>query len=140
MKTICLLTICLPLVPSLSFANGGGYFRGGVVSSGNVELFEPSGTDKVAILDEELIITPRPNSASVRIKYQMKNLTDKPVKVEFGFPIEEMKERATMQEVGKPVPPPAKKLEYCRDYKISLTEAKQTGAEFRACTGAVLGF
>ncbi len=132
MKTIPLLSICLALVPTATFANGGGYFRGGVAKSGNVELFEPSGTDKVAILDEELIITARPNGASVRIRYQMKNISDKPVKVEFGFPIEEMKERKMFPGEGTPEKATPKKLEYCRNYKISLSDTNKTGAEFRS--------
>ncbi len=131
MKNLPLLLSCLAALPSLLHANGGGYLRGGLAKSGNVELFEPSGTDQVAILDEELIITPRPQSAAVKIRYQMKNVTDKSVKVEFGFPVEELKQRNLYQAEGKTTKSPAPKLEYCRNYHIAISDAKAAAADFR---------
>lgn len=71
------------------FANGGGYFRGGIERSGDVTGFEPEQTDNIRMLDEKLTIAFGREEASVEIHYLMRNVSDKKVKVRFGFPVEE---------------------------------------------------
>lgn len=72
----------------VALANGGGYSRGGVESSGSIQGFEPKQTDKVQILDEQLTITLGPESAAVEVRYLMKNVSESKAKVRFGFPVE----------------------------------------------------
>lgn len=77
------------LMPGVLWANAGGYFRGGVESSGTLGAFEPSQLQAVRILDERLTVDLGENGADVDVRYVMRNETDKRVKVRFGFPIEE---------------------------------------------------
>ncbi|MEM7384174.1 MAG: DUF4424 family protein [Verrucomicrobiota bacterium] len=72
---------------SAASGNGGG-FRYGIAFTGGVAPFEPSGTERVQILDEKLDITLYEQDAEVRVRYVMKNITRKKVEVTFGFPIE----------------------------------------------------
>jgi len=76
-------------LPCLLWANAGGYFRGGVESSGTLGGFEPSQLQAVQILDENLTVDFDENGAEVDVRYVMRNETDRRVKVRFGFPIEE---------------------------------------------------
>ena len=84
MFPVAIVISSLPL-----WANGGGYYRGGVESSGTVSAFEPSQTQAVRILDEQLTVDLGEKEAEVQVRYIMRNITDKRVKVRFGFPIEE---------------------------------------------------
>ena len=70
-------------------ANGGGYFRGGVESTGDVAGFEPKATENIRMLDEKLTISLGQKEADVEVRYLMRNETNKKVKVRFGFPVEE---------------------------------------------------
>ncbi len=102
-------------------ANGGGYYRGGVQSAGDVAGFEPSATENVRILDEKLTITLGPKEADVEVRYLMRNETDKKVKVRFGFPVEESfdDDEMGMEPSAKKKPADGKKLEYCKHYQIT---------------------
>lgn len=77
------------LMPGALWANAGGYFRGGVESSGTLGGFEPRQLQNVKILDEKLEVVMRENRAEVDVRYVLRNETDKRVRVRFGFPIEE---------------------------------------------------
>ena len=77
------------LSAGLVWGNGGGYVHGGLRASGNIAGFEPVATDHVRILDETLWIRAGKTSAQVEVRYLMRNVTDKRVKVRFGFPLEE---------------------------------------------------
>lgn len=80
------LALALLSLPTLVFANGGGYAHG-LKFTGNPVPFEPQGVDQVEILDEQLSIVLEPEEAWVRVDYRMKN-TGKKTKVTFGFPVE----------------------------------------------------
>ena len=73
----------------LLHANGGGYVRGGIENTGDVSGFEPKATENIRILDEKLTVGLGPNEADVEVRYLMRNMTGKKVKVRFGFPVEE---------------------------------------------------
>jgi len=77
------------LLPCALQANGGGFFRGGVESSGTLGGFEPSHLQAVRIVDEQLTVDLGEAGADVNVRYIMRNETDERVKVRFGFPIEE---------------------------------------------------
>lgn len=77
------------LRPCALQANGGGFFRGGVESSGTLGGFEPSHLQAVRIIDEQLTVDLGEDGADVNVRYIMRNETDERVKVRFGFPIEE---------------------------------------------------
>ena len=70
-----------------ALANGGGYSFG-VTFTGSVAPFQAAGTEKVRILEEKLDVALRSGDAVVVVRYQMKNVTDEPVAVRFGFPVE----------------------------------------------------
>lgn len=116
-----------------AFANGGGYFRGGVKRTGDVAGFEPKETEKIRILDEKLTVALGPKSADVEVRYLMRIETDKKVKVRFGFPVEESFDEDLMTEVGKDGPKKTKQLKYCQNYVITaagkLVTAKWRGEE-----------
>ena len=101
----------------LLHANGGGYFRGGIEHAGDVAGFEPKATENIRILDEKLTVNLGAKQADVEVRYLMKNVTDKKVKVRFGFPVEESVDQDLMGEEKKA--PDAKKLNYCRNYQIT---------------------
>ena len=67
--------------------NGGGY-RYGVQFTGSVAPFEPTEVEHVQIIDEQLSIALGDESADVEVRYVMKNVINRRVKVTFGFPIE----------------------------------------------------
>lgn len=109
------------LIPSMLWANGGGYFRPGLGSAGSITLFEPKGTQHVQMVDEVLTIDVGPESAEVSIDYRMKNLRDKKSKVEFGFPVE------SLVSTYRPDNMPFQKINYCENYKISIGEKDVEG-------------
>ncbi|MES2924352.1 MAG: DUF4424 family protein [Verrucomicrobiota bacterium] len=98
------------------FANGGGYFRGGVERAGDVAGFEPKETENIRILDEKLTVALGPKSADVEVRYLMRNETDKKVKVRFGFPVEESFDKDLTGAATK-----TDKLRYCQNYVISAS-------------------
>jgi hypothetical protein len=130
MKTILSLAACTLLSCQTAFSNGGGYVRGGVASTGNISLFEPSETEKVAIMDEQLTISPRGGSTHVSVRYLMQNTTGSKAKVQFGFPVEEQFHLSTM-EVPPQVHPMPDKLSYCKDYRV-LINGKEIATKFKA--------
>jgi hypothetical protein len=119
MKTSRFLVCWAILSAQQTFANGGGYFRGGVEQAGDIAGFEPQETEKIRILDEKLTVSLGENSADVEVRYLMRNETDKKVKVRFGFPVEESFDN----EMGIASPDgPAKEtktLRYCHNYAIT---------------------
>jgi hypothetical protein len=100
-------------------ANGGGYFRGGVENTGDIAGFEPKATENIRILDENLTIRLGPKEAEVEVRYLMRNVTDKKVKVRFGFPVEESADRNLMGEPDRDKAPDPKRLAYCKNYQIT---------------------
>lgn len=117
MKTRVLLASGILLASaSTLLANGGGYFRGGVENTGDVAGFEPKATENIRILDEKLTVKLGAKEADVEVRYLMKNVTDKKVKVRFGFPVEESIDSELMTD--KPSVPDPKKLKYCKGYAI----------------------
>lgn len=132
MKTLALpLALCALVLASGDpvLANGGGYFTGGVSSSGNVLGFEPEATEKIRILDELLTVKLGPNSAAVSVRYLMKNVTGEPATVRFGFPVEEIgggedigDEEGNIDIEGidpEYLPKPHRELGYCRNYRAT---------------------
>lgn len=137
MKSVILLALAATTLPLL--ANGGGYFRGGVARTGDVELFEPSEVEKIRILDEKLTVAFGREEAAVEVRYLMRNETGKKVKVRFGFPVEELFDNDMMGEGGRADPEQATKsdkLKYCRDYVLTAggkpVKAKWQGEEKQA--------
>ncbi|HEX7261407.1 MAG TPA: DUF4424 family protein [Luteolibacter sp.] len=117
------------LTPSV-FANGGGYFRGGMERAGDVTGFEPQETEKIRILDEKLTVALGPKSADVEVRYLMRNETDKKVKVRFGFPVEESFDRELMVADYEDGAKKTKDLRYCQNYVIT-SSGKAIAAEWR---------
>ncbi len=111
-----LLTTISPVL-----ANGGGYFRGGVENTGDIAGFEPQATENIRLLDEKLDIKVGKESAKVEVRYLMKNVTDKRVKVRFGFPVEEARNPELMGLPEDKAPDP-ENLQYCRDYQITASD------------------
>ena len=118
-KLPMLLLACLVLGIPSARANGGGYFRGGLESAGDVSGFEPEQTDKIRILDEKLIARLGSKSAAVEVRYLMRNETAKKVKVSFGFPVEESFDRDFMVPVGQSGTRKTNSLRYCNDYRVT---------------------
>lgn len=114
MKAVVLILFGLGAV---ALGNGGGYFRGGVTGVGDVKGFEPKHTEKVRIVDERLTARLGLASAEVEVRYRMRNLTDRPVKVRFGFPVEESVGGAEY-EVNQGLVGSDGTLQYCRNYRI----------------------
>jgi len=115
-------------------ANGGGYFRGGGENTGDVSGFEPKATENIRILDEKLTVKLGPKEADVEVRYLMKNVTDKKVKVRFGFPGEESFDRELMGEPGNEKLPDGKKLAYCKNYQITAA-GSQVKADWQGEVG-----
>lgn len=109
-----LVTTAAPL-----HANGGGYFRGGLKQAGDLLGFEPHATEKIRMVDEQLLINLRQKEAGVEIQYLMRNETDQKVKIRFGFPVEELSDRDLMGEPLPALPVTTDKLEYCQDYSVT---------------------
>lgn len=93
-------------MPCALWANAGGYHYGGVESSGSVGGFEPKHLQAVRILDEQLTVDLREDGADVKVRYIMRNETDRKVKVRFGFPIEESVGRTLISYPGEVEPVP----------------------------------
>jgi hypothetical protein len=100
-------------------ANGGG-FRYGVEFTGGVAPFEPSGTERVQIIDEKLDITLYEGDAEVHVRYVMKNITGRKAKVTFGFPLEATEPviYAKDQKVTTKIMA-ERSAKYCRDYQVT---------------------
>jgi len=103
----------------IACGNGGGYITGGVRATGGVVGFEPVATGHVRILDETLVIRAGRDSATVEVRYLMRNMTDKRVRVRFGFPIEESSADSPYRAVGDPAPASHKSPLYCKNYQIA---------------------
>ncbi len=86
-----LTALGLCLWTQIALANGGGYAFG-VKFTGTVAPFQASGTKYVRILEEKLDIDLRRTDASVVVRYTMRNIADAPVLVQFGFPVEAIRE------------------------------------------------
>lgn len=115
------LTLVFMVLVEVCFANGGGYFRGGVERVGDIAGFEPMHTEKIRILDEKLTVALGVKSADVEVRYLMRNETDKKVKVRFGFPVEESFDQEMMIEAGQDSSKKTKLLRYCQDYVITAS-------------------
>ncbi len=111
--------VCLFALDRPVHANGGGYFRGGVENTGDVAGFEPKATENIRILDEKLTIRLGPKQADVEVRYLMRNITDKKVRVRFGFPVEESFDRSFMGEPERNKESDGKRLAYCKNYRIT---------------------
>jgi hypothetical protein len=111
------ISLMLSITLSIAHANGGGYFRGGAENTGNIKGFEPKATGNIQILDEKLHIKAGKKQAAVEVRYLMKNMTDKKVKVRFGFPIEESFGNANAYNPSEEIKhtTPA----YCKNYQIT---------------------
>ncbi len=97
-------------------ANGGGYQRGGVRSTGAIEGFEPRNTEDIRIVDEDLLIELNRDSVDVVVKYLFRNESDTRVKARFGFPVEELAEKSLF---GEDEPKERAKVpEYLKNYRI----------------------
>jgi len=110
------------IAQGLAFGNGGGYHRPGVGATGAIAGFEPVATEHVRIVDETLLIRAGVNSAMVEVRYLMRNMTDKKVKVRFGFPIEET--TGSFEPFGgypdiDRTPSSHKSPMYCKNYEIT---------------------
>lgn len=117
MKRFLTFSSCLLSVTSIALANGGGYYRGGVETAGDVTGFEPSNTENIRILDEKLTVLLGPKHAEVEVRYLMRNESPKKTTVRFGFPVEESVDGSDFDE--KQMQPNPEKLLYCRDYKAT---------------------
>jgi hypothetical protein len=84
---VSLCALSASLWASTAGANGGGYAFG-VTFTGGIAPFQAMGTENVQILDEQLDIQLRRLDAAVVVRYSMRNPSDQPVKVRFGFPVE----------------------------------------------------
>lgn len=87
MKTVFWMGAVLGVLAGSVWGNGGGYHYG-VRFTGTVKPFEPSGVEKVAILEEKLEIELGRSEAVVKVRYRMKNMEDQGVTARFGFPVE----------------------------------------------------
>src|SRR5512142_2318295 len=81
------LALAAALWATTARANGGGYDYG-VQFTGSVAPFQASGTEHVRIEEEHLDVALRRTQAIVTVRYTMRNVSGKPVKVRFGFPVE----------------------------------------------------
>ncbi len=120
MKKGVSIGLAAALLIQTALANGGGFFRGGVETVGDVVGFEPKETEKIRILDEKLTVELGA-AADVEVCYLMRNETDKKVKVRFGFPVEESFDRFDIDPVGEGVPENAKQPKYCQNYSIAAS-------------------
>lgn len=115
-QSLLSLLLGYSLLSSMVFGNGGGYHYG-VKFTGTVAPFTAEGTENVQILDEKLDIILGDDAAKVSVLYKMKNVTDKKVKVKFGFPVEDVESSWDLQknEITTTHGPA-----YTRDYLVTL--------------------
>lgn len=132
MKTSRLILI-LHLLASSVQANVGGYYRGGVEQSGTLGGFEPSGTDRIRIVHEQLTVQLKPEAADVEVRYVMRNQTDVPVTAHFGFPVAESSDFDGGKPIGKQ--PRWKEPRQCGGYRIRADD-KALKVRYRISTGA----
>ncbi len=111
------------LANSLALANGGGYAFG-VKFSGNVAPFQASGTQHVRLVEERLDVALRRSTAAVVVRYSMMNMTNAPLRVRFGFPVEASDPNADQYDEE---PSPAQKrdsllraVKQLQDYTVTL--------------------
>lgn len=134
MKSIILIFVNTCATLPVVLANGGGYWRGGVESTGTILGFEPAATEKVRIMDEQLNIALGADEATVEVRYVMRNSTDTEAKVRFGFPVEESFDRQG-SEVEEPKPLAGwKELRNCHDYQVTVA-GKPLEAKFETEPG-----
>ena len=126
MKTLLMIGLGLGLMAGAVTGNGGGYHYG-VRFTGDVKPFEPSGVENVAILDEKLDIELKRTGAAVRVRYRMKNMAKKRVKVRFGFPVEVA--GATVFDVEKKAGAEEMVRRNCGDYRV-VADGKELKAKF----------
>lgn len=122
MKTVFLTTAAW-LTAEWVLANGGGYSHRGVSETGTIVGFEPSDTEKVRILDEQLNIAVTRDEARVHVRYILKNTSKQRANVRFSFPVEELSEPDPFEEPAATPDPKSKakaKPLYCRDYRVDL--------------------
>jgi hypothetical protein len=134
MKASNCMALCLVMLTQSLFANGGGYMRGGVEKAGDIAGFEPSETEKIHMLNEQLTVSLGPKEADVEIRYLMRNETDKKVKVRFGFPVEESFDQDEMMDIEVPREAQPKEkitLKYCQNYTITAA-GKPISAKWQA--------
>jgi hypothetical protein len=118
MSMMPLIGLLLIGVPT-AWGNGGGYISGGLRSTGGIVGFEPLATEHVRILDETLVIRAGKDRAKVEVRYRMRNMTGKKVKVRFGFPIEESADDDPYQPPGGTAQASQTNPQYCKDYAIT---------------------
>ena len=120
MKSTVAVLLGLFLISGMeAWGNGGGYISGGLRSTGGIVGFEPVATEHVRILDETLTIRAGKDRAKVEVRYVMRNMTDRKVKVRFGFPIEESADENPYQPTSGSARASHKSPQYCKDYAIT---------------------
>ncbi len=83
-----LLSFAVLIVPlKVIQANGGGYSFG-VEFTGGAAPFQAEGTEHIQIVREDLHVDLGRKEAIVQVRYVMRNVSRKTVKVRFGFPID----------------------------------------------------
>jgi Domain of unknown function (DUF4424) len=118
MKCVLIEVLCLLSCIPAAFGNGGGYSRGGVEKAGDLAGFEPKMTENIRMLDEKLTIKLGPKEADVEVRYVMRNVTDKKMKVRFGFPVEESFD-LTEWSADRVKYLDGNRLAYCKNYQIT---------------------
>ncbi len=84
---LSLLLAGFSLVPH-ALGNGGGYNSPEGGSGGNVLPFVLEGVSHIAMEEEDLVIELWSTCADIHVTYKLRNTTDSPVSVRFGFPVE----------------------------------------------------
>ncbi len=130
MRTSVWLALGIAALSQPVHGNGGGYFRGGVESTGDLTLFEPEGTEKIRIMDEKLTVDLGALAAEVEVRYLMRNETDQKVKVRFGFPVEQSFDRNDFAPPDKQESATKIELTYCQNYAIAAS-GKPIAAKWR---------
>jgi hypothetical protein len=123
--------LLLALLTGSLFGNGGGYTTG-VKFTGSVAPFEPEGAERVQILKENLDVLLAAKSATVRVRYEMKNEGNAAAKVRFGFPVEAYHDITGLGEPGPRRNPLTEQevTRYCRHYSVTVG-GRQVTAKFQ---------
>ncbi len=87
-KTPLFLLTGILSLSSFSLGNGGGYLSPQGGGGGNVLPFVLEGVSQVAMEEEDLVIELWNSYAHINVKYKLRNTTDAPIHVRFGFPVE----------------------------------------------------